>query len=109
MSDQSAAANQAEVLHNPDKVPIIYSDGVANLFRPPGVVKFYMIRYDPGLPPIPGIFEGSKFCQTTCAEVVMPAAAFMAMTLFFQQQLEDMVERNEVDAALYQQMKSAAG
>ena len=39
----------------------------------------------------------------------MPAAAFMAMTLFFQQQLEDMVERNEVDAALYQQMKSAAG
>jgi hypothetical protein len=43
--------------------------------------------------------------QTPVCQVVMPFVSFAAMTVFFQQQLELMVQRNEIPAASVEKLK----
>jgi hypothetical protein len=43
-----------------------------------------------------------------CCQIIMPISGFAAMTVFFQQQLELMIQKNEISKQIVDQMKSIA-
>jgi hypothetical protein len=81
----------------------VYADGVANLSRGPGIVKFYLARFDPDP-------NDSKdpVISTMAGQVVMSAIGFAATAIFFQKQLADMVERGEINRAVVDDLTKAA-
>jgi hypothetical protein len=80
----------------------VYADGIANLARGPGVVKFYLTRFDAN-PALAG-----DHVATMVGQVVMSATGFAATVLFFQKQLAEMVQRGEVDSAIFDELRKAA-
>lgn len=83
----------------PCNFPTIFVDSIVNLARVGGVVKFYLTRFDP---PMSGNAQAN---QSPVCQIVMPKEGFVAMTMFFQQQLEIMIQKNEVTRELVDQMK----
>jgi hypothetical protein len=55
----------------------VYADGVANLSRGPGVVKFYLARFDPDPSD-----ANKPIISTMAGQVVMSAVGFAATTIF---------------------------
>jgi hypothetical protein len=91
-------------LHPPWNLPTIFVDNVANLARGSGIVKFYFTRFDPAI-------SGNANAQPSAApvcQVVMPKEGFVAMTMFFQQQLEIMIQKNEIPREFVDQIKGLA-
>jgi hypothetical protein len=85
-------------------VPTMYADGVANLARGPGIVKFYLTRFDPD----PDVESNNPALNTMVGQVVMSATGFAATVLFFKKQLDEMLERGEVDRAVFAELVKAA-
>jgi hypothetical protein len=87
-------------LYPPWNFPTIFADNIATLTRGSGIVRFYFARLDPAsggnAQPI-----ASPVCQ-----VVMPKEGFAAMTLFFQQQLETMIQNKDVTTEFVEQIKA---
>lgn len=84
-------------------MPTVYADGVANLSRGPGVVKFYLVRFDPD----PSA-AWTPAITTMAGQVVMSAIGFAATAIFFQKQLAEMVERGEVDRTVLDELVKTA-
>jgi hypothetical protein len=84
----------------PLNFPTIFVDNVATLFRGGGIVKFYFARFDPDMSSV-ALPNPVPVCQ-----VVMPINGFAAMTVFFQQQLELMIQNKEIDLDLVDKLKS---
>jgi hypothetical protein len=82
----------------PGLLPTIFTDGISSLTRGPGVVKFYMIRFDPS------VGGGGPNMQVPAAQVVMTSVGFAATVIFFQRQLAEMLAKGEVSRELYDQM-----
>ena len=92
-------AQQITGLYPPWNFPTIFADNVVNITRGSGIVKFYFVRFDPVL---------SGNAQPNAApvsQVVMPMGGFAAMTVFFQQQLELMIQNNDITREFVDQMK----
>ena len=87
----------------PDYGPVlgstVYADGVANLSRGPGIVKFYLARFDPD----PSDAKQPAI-STMAGQVVMSAIGFAATTIFFSKQLAEMVQRGEIDKAVIDEL-----
>ncbi len=94
MAGQNAVSLSQDLSH----LPTIYADGVGNLARGPGVVKFYLVRFDPNLA------GNSGNLQTVAGQVVMSQPGFVATALFFQKQLTEMVDRGEIDRGLFAEL-----
>jgi hypothetical protein len=89
MAEEQASVGISQTLTN---VPTVYADGVANLSRGPGVVKFYLVRFDPD----PDA-NWTTAISTMAGQVVMSSIGFAATAIFFSKQLAEMVERGEID------------
>lgn len=80
--------------------PTIFADNVVNLFHGGGIVKFYFSRFDP---------DPSGVALTTtpapCCQIVMPIGGFAAMAVFFQLQLELIMQKDEKIRELVDKMK----
>lgn len=85
--------------HGLTNVPTVYADGVANLSRGPGVVKFYLARFDPD----PSDARNPTV-STMAGQVVMSAIGFAATAIFFSKQLAEMVARGEVDKTVIDEL-----
>jgi hypothetical protein len=70
--------------------PVVYADGVISLTQSAPIVKFYLYRIDPN------IFGLGGSAITPLTQVVMPTPSFVATALFFQQQLEKMLELKSI-------------
>jgi hypothetical protein len=81
-------------LYPPWNLPTFFVENVANLSRGNGIVKFYFMLADP-----PVIGNAQPTPAPVC-QIVMPSIGFAAMTVFFQQQLELMMQRNEISSEL---------
>jgi hypothetical protein len=66
--------------------PVVYSDGVVSLVPTAPIVKFYLYRLDPN------IFAQGGSNVTLLVQIIMPTPSFVATAIFFQQQLERMLE-----------------
>lgn len=85
--------------HPPWNIPTIFVDNVISIFRGGGIVKYYFVRFDPDMSAL-----ASPNPVPVC-QVVMPIGGFAAMTLFFQQQLELMIQRNEISPEVINQLR----
>jgi hypothetical protein len=83
----------------PGNLQTIFADNIVNLARGSGVVKFYLTRFDP---PMSGNAQPDS---VPVCQVIMPIRTFAAMTVFFQQQLEIMIQNKEVTREFVDQMK----
>jgi hypothetical protein len=86
----------------PRNFPTIFADNVVNLFHGGGIVKFYFSRFDSDPSGI-AVPTPVPFCQ-----IVMPIVGFAAMTVFFQQQLELILQKDEKIREIVDQMKVLA-
>lgn len=86
----------------PWNFPTIFVDNVVNLARGSGVVRFYFTRYDPAM------IGNAQANPAPVCQVVMPKEGFAAMTVFFQRQLEIMIQKDEVTRELVDQMTAIA-
>lgn len=74
--------------YNP--VPTIYAEAIANVAHGAGVVKTYFVRFDPALT------AGSALRPSLVAQLVMPTSGFLAVALFFEAQVKNMLASKEV-------------
>lgn len=82
--------------------PTIFVDQAVSLSRGSGVVKFYFARSDPDIGAI-ALPNMLPVCQ-----VVIPIVGFAAMAVFFQQQLELMMEKKEIDRGIVEKLRETA-
>ena len=82
-------------------LPTIFVDHAVSLFHGSGIVRFYFARSDPD------ISASTSPNQVPVCQVVIPIVGFAEMTVFFQQQLERMLQNNEIDSAVVNQMREA--
>jgi hypothetical protein len=80
------------------RIPTIYTEGVVNLARGPGIVKFYLMRYEPNI-------HDDGATPALVGQVVAPVIAFATMTLFFQRQLDDMIKSGEISQDAVDQLR----
>ena len=93
----------------PWNFPTIFVDNVMNLFRGGGIIKFYFTRVDPAITRVdPAMSGNAQPNPAPVCQVVMPKEGFVAMTVFFQQQLEIMIQKNEIPREFVDQIKGLA-
>jgi len=81
------------------QLPTIFTDGIANIARGPGIVRMYLIRYDPAM------VENVTAAPVVIGQLVMPTNGFAAMALFFKEQLDDMIAKREVTPEAIEQLR----
>jgi hypothetical protein len=65
----------------PVSFPTAFADGVLNASIAPGVVRFYLFRFEPS-------FKGDNQFQTQAvAQIVMPVEGFVAATMYLNNQI----------------------
>jgi len=68
--------------------PTVFADGVLNLSIAPGVVKYYLLRFEPS-------FSGvNQFETQPIAQIVMPTEGFVTTALYFNAQIERLIKAN---------------
>jgi len=72
---------------HPSTIPLLYADGVLNLFNNKDVVKFYLTRSSPSVQSM--VQEASS----AIAQIVMPMRSFIETVAFFQVSAREMIER----------------
>lgn len=78
----------------PRDCPVVYADVVASMARNGGAIKFYLVRFDPSL-----TADGTNQTQYV-AQIILPAVGFVNAVTFFDAQLKEMLNKNEVTAEL---------
>lgn len=71
-------------------VPTIYADGIANVAHGPGIIRSYLIRFDPSLK------EVADARPTLVAQLIMPTNGFLMMATFFDAQVQSLIKSGEV-------------
>jgi hypothetical protein len=79
--------------------PTVFVDQVVSLFRGSGIVRFYFARSDPD------ISASALPNQLPICQVIMPIGGFAAMAVFFQQQLELMMQKEEIAREFVDQLR----
>jgi hypothetical protein len=79
-------------------IPTLYADGIANIARGGGVVRTYLIRFDPSLTADPA-------APKIIGQMILPVQGFVAMALFFKAQLDDMIEKKEITPELLERVR----
>jgi len=80
--------------------PVVYADGVVSLVPTAPIVKFYLYRLDPN------IFAKGGSNIIPLLQIVMPTPSFVATALFFQQQLDRMLELKLITKEQVDEIKS---
>jgi hypothetical protein len=75
----------------PDRTfTVIFADAVYSLAQGNGLVKFYLARLDPSI-----IGDGSSQ-MVPFAQVVMPVKAFVTTALFFDSQIQSLINNGQI-------------
>jgi len=72
----------------PATLPTTFSDGVFNIVPGPQVTKFYLQRLASSLT------GTNDFLPQPILQVIMPTQAFLQMSIFFEDAIKDMQEKN---------------
>lgn len=81
-------------------LPMIFSDGVLNLSRAPGLVRFYLMRTDPEL------HGKATYLLQPVAQVAMPMVSFVQTYVFFELEMQKMVKDGLVSQSLIDQART---
>jgi hypothetical protein len=84
----------------PPQMPAIYADVIWNVARGPGVVKMYLARNDLDL----GGSPAGKI--NVFAQLVLPTLSFATATIFFNRQLQLMLQSGEVSQAQIDELEA---
>jgi hypothetical protein len=85
--------------YNP--VPTLYADGVANVAHGPGMVRTYLVRFDPSL------IEAGNARPSLVAQLIMPTNGFLTIALFFEAQVKSMLKSGDVTEAQIAEVRHA--
>jgi hypothetical protein len=97
MSDQSEQPEGIIPSYNP--VPTFYADAIANFAHAPGIVRTYLIRFDPALS------ATGTARPSLVAQLVMPTNGFLTMALFFEAQVKSMIASGVITQAQLEAVK----
>lgn len=91
----------ADSVYPSAETPAIFADGVLNVARMSGIVRFYLGRQDPD-----AVADG-KARSAIVGQVIMPVRSFMETAMFFRLTLDEMVAKGTVTAAELEEISKA--
>ena len=83
----------------PSELPTVFADGMINLARTGGVVRFYLMRTDPSMT------ESTNYQAQPVAQVIMPLVSFVQTAMFIEHQLNRLVEIGAIDQAMVDEFR----
>jgi hypothetical protein len=100
MTDNPQKAKRSDAVTLPPRenfppafIPTVYAESAQNISPIAGVIKFYLVRFDPAL-------DGSQnFITQPVAQVAMTMPGFIQMVTFFNQALDAYAKEGRIDAA----------
>jgi hypothetical protein len=82
------------------RFPTAFADGVASLTPGNGLAKFFLYRTDPNS------FGRGGIVNTPFLQIAMPIFGFVQMALFFQRQLQRMIDQKAIEPSLIAQISA---
>ncbi len=82
--------------------PTVFADGVLNATISRWTVKYYLFRLEPSLK------ADNKFLAQAVAQVVLPVEGFVSAYLYFEKQVNRMIDTGIITKARVDEMRGAA-